>query len=322
MRAPEFWQTDNGIARLLEPLGLIYGAVTARRLKAAPYRASAPVISVGNLTAGGTGKTPVAASIAERLADQGRNPAILLRGYGGSLAGPIKVHSHMHTVDDVGDEALLHARKTPTWVARKRSLAAPLAIADGADVLVMDDGHQHATLAKDLALVVVDGRSGFGNGRMIPAGPLREPVLAGLARADAVVLMGDDVHALAPRLGEHCPVLKAELVPSAEAYGLRGQRVVGFAGIGDPEKFLNTLVGVGAQVIAFHPFADHYGYGASDIQPILDEAYAVGAFPVTTAKDAARLDPDQRQQVNVVTVSVQWADEAALDRLLAKALSL
>lgn len=319
MRAPDFWYDDSGLGRLLEPVGLIYGAVTARRIaRTTPIRASKPVICVGNLTVGGTGKTPIAASIAARLSDQGRTPAILLRGYGGSMAGPVKVSAHSHTVDEVGDEALLHARAGATWVARKRSLAAPLAIADGADVLIMDDGHQHPSLAKDLSLVVVDGVSGFGNGRIVPAGPLREPVAAGLKRADAVVLMGEDPRNLAARFAERLPVLRAHLALGPEWQALRGQKVVAFAGIGGPERFLNTLQAVGARVVAFHPFGDHYGYAAADIETILDEAYNLNALPVTTVKDAVRLDPDQRQQVNVLTIKAAWEDSDALDALLDK----
>lgn len=319
MQAPEFWRNNNGIARLLEPLGLIYGAVTARRMaRAKPYHASKPVICVGNLTVGGTGKTPIAGSIAARLRERGRSPAILLRGYGGNLAGPVKVSAHSHSVDDVGDEALLHARTFATWIARQRALAAPLAIADGADVLVMDDGHQHPSLAKDLALVVVDGMSGFGNGRIVPAGPLRESAKDGLARADAVVLMGDDPRDLGARFADRLPVLRARLALGPEWKSLRGQRVVAFAGIGGPERFFNALQAVGARVVAFHPFADHYGYAAADIQTMLDEAYSLNALPVTTDKDAVRLDPDQRQQVNVLTVKAEWQNIDALDALLDK----
>jgi tetraacyldisaccharide 4'-kinase len=319
MRAPDFWRTDNGIARLLEPAGLIYGAITARRIaNTQPYKVPAPVICVGNLTVGGTGKTPVAASLAARLRDRGRTPHILLRGYGGTIPGPLKIDAHTHTADEVGDEALVHARTTPTWIGARRALAARHAIKDKANVLIMDDGHQHPSLAKDLSLIVVDGRTAFGNGRIVPAGPLRENIDAGLARADAVILMGEDRHNIAPSLAERLPVLRARLAPGPEGQGLRGQRVVGFAGIGDPEKFLQTLLDLGAQVVAFHPFGDHYGYGSADIQPILDEAYTVNALPVTTTKDAVRLDPDQRQQVNVLSVGVEWEDEAALDGLLGK----
>jgi tetraacyldisaccharide 4'-kinase len=170
--------------------------------------------------------------------------------------------------------------------------------------------------------VVVDGTRGFGNGRLVPAGPLRETVGQGLTRADAVIVMGDDLRGLVPKLAPHRPVLRAHLAPGPEQASLRGQRVVAFAGIGDPGKFFATLQAVGARIVAVHPFDDHYAFGAADIQPILDEAFAIGALPVTTAKDAVRLSPDQRQQVNVLSVSTAWDTpellDAMLDRLLLK----
>ena len=322
MHAPEFWRTDNVLARFLEPFGQIVGAVTTGRVaRAKPLRVDAPVICVGNLSVGGTGKTPVAASIAARLRSRGKSPAILMRGYGGRLKGPVRVDDFVHTAEDVGDEALLHALTTPVWVARNRALGALDAIKGGADVLVMDDGHQHTTLAKDLSLVVVDGPTGFGNGRITPAGPLREPAESGLARAHAVILMGPDPHHLEEGLAKHAPVLRAHLAPGPEWRHLQGRKVVGFAGIGNPEKFFHALHAAGAQVVAFHPYSDHYGYAGADIQTILDEAFAVDALPVTTVKDAVRLSPDQRQQVNTLSVDVEWEDPAALDRLMDSAIS-
>jgi len=321
MRAPDFWRTDNPLSRLLEPFGHIAGSITARRALRAPLvRADIPVICVGNLTTGGTGKTPVTASIVRRLKEKGHTPAVVMRGYGGSLKGPVRVDAHLHTVDDVGDEALLHARNGAVWVARTRAHAAKPATNAGADVLVMDDGHQHSTLAKDLSLIVVDGRTGFGNNRVFPAGPLREPVRAGLARAHAAVVMGEDHLGLVSDLSKYLPVLRARLVPGPERLRLKGQRVVAFAGIGDPEKFYNALVDIGARVAAFHPFEDHYAFDAADIQPILDEAYEIDALPVTTEKDAVRLLPDQRQQVNVLSVDVAWEKPDELDALLARVL--
>lgn len=321
MRAPDFWRTDNPLARFLEPFGLMVGAIAARRAARQPLvRAGVPVICVGNLTTGGTGKTPVVASIVRRLSARGHTPAVLMRGYGGRLKGPVRADLRLHNADDVGDEALLHARNGAAWVARVRAKAAAPAVANGADVLVMDDGHQHASLAKDLSLIVVDGRTGFGNERVFPAGPLREPIRGGLARAHAAVLMGEDRLGLAAGLSAHLPVLRARLAPGPERESLRGQRVVAFAGIGDPVKFYHTLQEIGARVTAFHPFEDHYSFDAADIQPILDEAYAIGAVPVTTAKDAVRLSPDQRQQVNVLSVDVAWEKPDELDTLLAKVL--
>jgi tetraacyldisaccharide 4'-kinase len=323
MRAPEFWATDNGLARLLTPIGAIVGALTARRIaRAKPVRVGIPVICVGNLTTGGTGKTPVASAIATRLKARGLNPAILLRGYGGrERAEPLRVDLSQHTVTDVGDEALLHARSFPVFVCAARDRAALAAIAAGANVLVMDDGHQNPGLAKDLSLVVVDGVSGFGNGHIIPAGPLREDITAGLKRADAVILMGEDPRGLAAKLAERLPLINAQLMAGPEYRGLNGQRVVAFAGIGDPGKFFRTLSAAGARIVAKHVFDDHHEFDAADIQPILDEAYDLDALPVTTAKDAVRLSPDQRQQVNVLTVNVSWEDTDALDRLLDKALA-
>lgn len=323
MPPPEFWNSKDGIARVLEPLGRIYGAVTtARAGNSSAARANIPVISVGGLTVGGAGKTPVTLSLTERLQDRGQKTAVVLRGYGGSLKGPVRVNADHHTSADVGDEALLHVVQGPTWVARKRIEGVTAAAAEGATVALLDDGHQHPGLHKDLRIVVIDGSNPWGNGYIFPAGPLRERINDGLARADAVVLMGDDRHGLGPQLPPHIPQLKASLVPDPLALSLRGQNVVAFAGIGNPEKFIATLQEIGARIVAWHAFEDHQTFGAADIQPLLDEAFAMGALPVTTAKDAVRLSPDQRQQVNVVSVAALWKDDAAVDAVLSRAIKV
>ena len=317
MRTPEFWRGEGPLARILEPFGLLYGAATAWRLaRTQPWRAPVPVVCVGNLVAGGAGKTPVALAVARHLRDKGRHPVFLSRGHGGSARGPLRVDPARDGAARVGDEALLLAAEAPTIVARLRVAGARLAVAEGADVIIMDDGYQNPGLYKDVALVVVDGGYGFGNGRLLPAGPLREPVARGLKRASAVVLVGEDRHALTRRFPVSMPVLKAHLLPGLEAVLLAGQRVVAFAGIGRPEKFFATVRDVGAHVVACHPFADHRFYAPVDIEPILDEAFSLGAIPVTTAKDAVRLPPDQRQQVTVLTVRLAWNDETALDTVL------
>src|SRR5579862_6284146 len=236
MRAPDFWRRRGAAALMLAPLGALYGLSVALKARLArPFDAGLPVICVGNLTAGGSGKTPVAIVLAERLRAKDHKPFFLTRGYGGSERGPAMA-VRGHSAAQMGDEALLLARAAPTIVARDRAAGARLAKEKGATVLVMDDGHQNFALRKSLSLVVVDAETGFGNGFQIPAGPLREPVAQGLSRADAVVLTGDGNPDLANFRG---PVLRAHL--AADDAGFAGQQVFAFAGIGRPEKFTASL---------------------------------------------------------------------------------
>jgi tetraacyldisaccharide 4'-kinase len=214
MRAPEFWRRDGALAHALAPLSWAWAAgARGRQAGARPEHAAAPVLCVGNLTVGGAGKTPTVLALLRRLRERGRKPHALSRGYGGRLKGPLRVAAG-HTAAQVGDEALLLAEAAPTWIARDRAAGARAAVAAGADVIVMDDGFQNPSLAKDLSLVVVDAAYGFGNGRLLPAGPLREPIARGLARADAVVLVLPSLdERLAPLPPMGLPVLRARLLP-------------------------------------------------------------------------------------------------------------
>jgi tetraacyldisaccharide 4'-kinase len=321
MRAPEFWMRDGPAGRFLEPVGLLYGWATARRLRrGTPLRLPVPVICVGNLVAGGAGKTPVVADLAHRLRrDHGLEAAVLSRGHGGTARGPLRVDPARHDAALVGDEPLMLAREgLSVWIARDRAEGGRAAVAAGAGAIVMDDGFQNPALEKDLSLVVVDGGRGFGNGRLIPAGPLREPVPVGLGRADAVVVMGRDTAGVGRVVPPSLPILGARIVPGPRVEALAGQRVVAFAGIGDPGKFFAMLRNAGCDVVATHPFADHHPYQPTDIQPILDEAFGLGAVPLTTAKDAARLPDDQRQQVDVADAALVWEDPGTVEGLLAR----
>jgi tetraacyldisaccharide 4'-kinase len=309
MRAPDFWKRRGAPALLLAPLGALYGASVAWKAHhAQPYKAKARVVCVGNLTAGGSGKTPVALAIAARLQARRASVFFLTRGYGGSEHGPVQV-SATSDAARMGDEALLLARCAPTIVARDRAEGAAYAEARGAKIIVMDDGHQNFGLAKDLSLVVVDGESGFGNGLMIPAGPLREPIAQGLARADAVIVMNGG----APDLGSYLgPMLRARLTPADD--GLRGRQVFAFAGIGRPEKFVASLEEAGAIVTGTQFFADHHPFRAGEIAAL--KARAGAARLVTTEKDVVRLGAEDRAGIATLPVRAAFEDEAALDRLL------
>ena len=321
MQAPEFWQrgTTSPWPVLLAPLSLLWqaGAWADRRL-ASPKRAPVPVLSIGNLVAGGAGKTPVAIAVVRAIQARGRQAHVISRGYGGLTRGPHLVDRLRDTAADVGDEPLLLAEVAPTWVARNRALGALAAVQTGAEALVLDDAHQNHGLVKNLSLVVIDQDYGVGNGRVIPAGPLREPVAGGLARADAIVLIGKPA-ASAPevaRNGAGKPVLRARLVPGPEAEKLAGQDVVAFAGIGRPEKFFATLRDVGCRLIEARAFADHHSYQPDELMRLAETAAAAKARLVTTAKDFVRLPSEARNMVEVLSVSLAFDDPAELDRLL------
>ncbi len=311
MKPPAFWTRDGGLALMLAPLGRLWTlGARWKRATTTAWRAPVPVICVGNLTVGGTGKTPTAIAIAHRLLASGRKPALVSRGYRGRLAGPVRVDPAHHNAGEVGDEPLLLAAAAPTIVANDRVAGVRAAIDLGAEIVILDDGFQDPRLAHDLALVVVDGGAGFGNGRVLPSGPLREPVADGLARADAVILIGDgDVAA-------DRPVLRARLMPTEAALGFQGRKVLAFAGIGRPEKFFATLAEIGAEVAATRAFPDHHPYDEDETARLIEDAAHIGAEPVTTRKDWVRLPVAARPLISVLDVDLVFADEVALARRL------
>jgi tetraacyldisaccharide 4'-kinase len=303
------------VSTLLQPLAWAYAAGSAaRRRWTEPWRAGVPVVCVGNLVAGGAGKTPVVLSLAASLAARGERVHILSRGYGGALGGPVRVDATRHDARQVGDEPLLLAAAAPSWVARDRVAGAKAAIAAGARLLLLDDGLQNPSLAKDLSLCVVDGSYGFGNGRVLPAGPLREAPEQGLARADAIVLMGPDDAGIAARLAAR-PVLRAHLA-AENAAEFAGRPVVAFAGIGRPEKFFRSVAAAGARLIGRHAFSDHHLYREDELAGLAAEAERADAVLVTTAKDAVRLPAAWRARIAVLRVAVAWENAQALDALL------
>lgn len=322
MQAPRFWYQPKGLrSKLLAPLGALYAAGTTRKLaQGARENVGVPVICIGNLTAGGTGKTPTVIAVLMMLAARGVTAHVVSRGYGGSLEGPVQVKEREHKADQVGDEPLLLAAFAPTWVAKNRAEGARAAVAAGAEVILLDDGFQNASLAYDLSLVVVDATRGFGNGAVIPAGPLREPVEAGLARADLVISIGP-APAQKSFVGQwgaalNVPLVSGVLRPLETGIAFSGMRVLAFAGIGHPAKFFATLKALGAEVVRGEALSDHQPLSDALMARLTREAKLLGAQLVTTEKDAVRLPDALRREVLTVPVRLEIAHPDALDAAL------
>ena len=331
LSTPRWWYARDDSAgwalRLaLRPASWVWTLATARRIaRATPTEIGAPVICVGNLTVGGTGKTPVVRALLHWLHDAGWTAAGLARGHGGRLEGPIRVDPGQHTAADVGDEPLMLAQDLTMWIARDRAAGARAARAAGAQVIVLDDGHQNPSLIKTLSLVVVDGESRdgewpFGDGAVFPAGPMREPFAVGLARADAVVvILPADLAAPDPELlalfGAK-PVLIARIEPAAPPPA--GPQL-GFAGVGKPWKVERALIAAGCNLVDFVPLPDHGAYSAETLRFLRRRAQQLGAGLVTTEKDWARLPAQDRGQITDWPVRARFEDEWALAALLAKA---
>lgn len=313
MKAPHFWshgldpysrEAAPVMRAMLTPLANVYAWAGARRIKRTePYKCGVPVICVGNVTVGGTGKTPVVAALRAIFQDQGIRAASLSRGYKGKLSGPLRVDPQVHTASDVGDEPLMLAAHGETWIGADRAATAKAMVEDGAELVIMDDGFQNPGLHKDHSILVIDSEAPFGNGYVIPKGPLREPIERALGRAQSVLLMGDgptpNMIASADK-----PVLRARVVPDAPP---PEGSIIAFAGIGRPQKVFNALEAHGADISESVPFPDHHTYSSGDLKYLRSLAEERSATLVTTEKDYTRLPLDQRSGITA------WPVKAAFE---------
>ena len=313
MKTPTFWTSPSFISQLLAPLGKLYALATSLRIKFGhTQKVNRPVICIGNITAGGTGKTPVAVSFAKLLQQMGKNPFFVSRGYGGKLKG-IMVDKTRHTAAEVGDEPLLLARQAPVIVNPDRFAGAQKALQSGAEIILMDDGFQNPGLHKDLSFLVFDGNIGIGNGLCIPAGPLRESLASGLKRAQAIIILGEDRHNLAAKIKDF-PLFKGRVV--AKKPEINNNEIIAFAGIGRPEKFYTSLRELGFKLLKTADFPDHHQYTMTELKKLINEAQKKDAVLFTTAKDFVKIPPQIQKYFHVLEIEIMWENEDSLKHFL------
>jgi tetraacyldisaccharide 4'-kinase len=326
MREPAFWHAPSSWkSHLLRPLGALYGAIAAQRLRRKGFDAGVPVLCVGNYHVGGAGKTPTVLALAKILRELDEIPVVLSRGYGGRLRGPVMVDPARHSAADVGDEPLMLASYLPVAVSRERINGVALARSQRASVILMDDGFQNPSIAKDASLIVIDSDRGLGNGFVFPAGPLRAPLKPQLARTDALIVVGEGAASDAvadAAAAREALVLSAHLKPDASSLSaLRDRRVFAFAGIGDPQRFFRTLRSAGIDVARERSFADHHRFSHAEIERLAADVKTDGLTLVTTEKDFARLRggtelPTLVRDIVPFKVALEFADAAALRKFL------
>lgn len=308
MKTPDFWHSNSTIAKFLAPLGWIYGTLTQLRIKTHKSpKVTVPVICIGNITVGGSGKTPVSLSIARMLETEMFHPFFVTRGYGGKLQN-VMVNNRKHTAYEVGDEPLLLSKQAPVVVNANRYKGALTAIEEGADLIIMDDGFQNPSLYKDLSFLVFDGNYGIGNGKIIPAGPLRETFENGIKRADALIILGKDKHDLQER--SNLPVFwgHTEVIQTT----VTKKDVLAFAGIGHPQKFYHSLQSHGLNVVEKMDFPDHHFYSKKELEQLIAKAEKLNADIYTTAKDFVKIPTSMQKYFNVLEIAVVWDEPEKL----------
>ena len=316
MKAPQFWYEPNTWkAKFLDPLGYFYNLLTLLRGKLAkPQSYSCLTICIGNLNVGGTGKTPTTIALAQHFLKKGLQVHVVSRGYKGKFQGTFLVDPQKHKSDEVGDEPLLMSEFTSVWVSNKRKNGIAAAENAGAQIVLLDDGFQDPSFHKDFSLIVVDGEKGFGNKKCMPAGPLRENIVQGFKRADALVIVGQRIYKF-DTFPTHLKIIHSTLKPIETGMNWKEGKYLAFAGIADPSKFFKTLRSLGANLIDCVALSDHQNLDGQVLKRLERKANSAHAQLVTTEKDAVRLSKTFRKKVLSLPVRIEFDDKNELENL-------
>jgi tetraacyldisaccharide 4'-kinase len=305
---PKFWHHKSFLSLLLLPLSYLYIFLTSLVRKKCIYIPKAKVISVGNITMGGAGKTPVALSIAKLMSQH--KIVILTRGYKGLINGPLMVNEE-HDITEIGDEALLLANYVPTCVSKDRLKGIKFLEELGYDLIITDDGMQDNRFFKSLSILVVDSYFGFGNGLVFPAGPLRERIESGINKTDFIAVIGGGDF-IPPTTK---PIKYAELKSKQK---LENHKFIAFAGIGNPNKFFLTIKQYGGKIIKEIAFGDHHQYTERELDDLVNMAKKYNAKLITTEKDYVRISMKYKKKIEVLLVELVWDNENELQKMLLK----
>lgn len=305
LKTPNFWTKKNFISFALLPLSAIYFCgFFLIKFFTKTQKISKPVICVGNLIAGGSGKTPAAIAVGKILHELGFDFAFLSRGYMGDGSKFLMLRQHDNNkAENVGDEPLLLLDTAPTFVAKNRLFGAKqIAAMRNFEVILLDDGMQNSELHRDFTILTVDGKIGFGNDFLIPAGPMREPLQSGLKKADLVILIGEASAELTKKLAGK-KIVKAKIVPTNLAE-FSGKKLVAFCGLAYPQKFFSSLENEGLEVVATHSFADHYNYKISDLENLEKIAAEKNATLITTKKDWIKFPATFQKKISFLDIEL------------------
>ena len=318
---PSFWQKKNNLIEkiiifILLPFSFLYFLIfkVVRKIKKT-NKVGIPVICIGNINTGGSGKTPFVIYLTNLLKKKKINVHIVSRGYLGKLQGPAQVDIKKHSYKDVGDEALLLAKETNTWVSKNRFEGALMATLHGADVIILDDGLQNYSVHQDLKIIIVDGEFGFGNEFLLPSGPLRESINSGIKKSDILILFNKDKNSIEKKIRNKITVIYGSS-KIKKITNLKNKKIVGFSGMGRSEKFYSALKEKQLNVLKFFSYPDHYSYNKKEINNLINYARKNNAVLVSTLKDKQRINVDQRKKISFLDLKIEIKEEKNLINFL------